>query len=563
MNHWITDLPLSSVSKHSGSAWFLFHFLRLLGWKLEAECDTASITVCSHITDGCMDDAGIANWSTVGTATRAKSDAQKYSGYRSLTFTTSATGDGVQSASFVSMEASKAYVFTIWVWNNCGHQLKVYIDNGNGSYVLAGAVPDNGGVWTKYQFSYTSHSTVTACKFKIVSEDGTVSAEQVYVDSASTCRSWYEARIRGSGTDGVIETGNNTFSTASYSFTDADITTERFVCLVDLTHVGNSGIYKVLSRTGTKAILDIRDDGTSFLTAATGLAFRILDPTDIPVAGPTSVGGSGSGFCLESPHSSKWRWKHRLASIYIYGADYGLDRWASSPENCALNTDTFQFYTDDQRSTSRYIALDKSEVYRPAAADYYGCVGLLISSPVHPIRFSLLTDGETFTLGTFRYAGATQVHTAFFMGFLGDARRPFSDTFVHLQQKDGTAQVVSLYFNNLTYAWTYWGCAFGKYGLAAQTCLASAGMGTGTVTTEGMTNAKANPWSGKESIRPFMAFVDWAGLLGQFSLIESTNQNFGHCRTNLALWSPFGTNKEWFHAFQGLCYAWHGRGVVI
>ena len=564
MRHWITDVQLVTQGQYDSgsqtSAWYVFHFLRLLDWKIVAECDNSSITVCSHITDGCMDDAGVTNWSVVGTATRAKSDVQKYSGYRSLTFTTAATGDGIQSASFVSMAASKVYVFTVWVWNNCGHQLKVYIDNGNGSYALAGVVPDNGGVWTKYQFGYTSHSTVTNCKFKIVSEDGTVSAGQVYVDSCYTYRSLFEAAICGSGTDGVIEAGNNKFSSASYTFTSADILAAyRVVCFVDLVNEGNSGIYKIIGLDGTKAILDIRDDGTSFLAAATGLAFRVLDRADIP----NGLTSPGVGFCLESPHESKWRWKFRCAyGSWGYGSSIGSGAWASSPEDCALNIDTFQFYTLEQRSTSRYFMPDTGGV----TGSPTGMYGLPWTNSLTQVahKFYFLTDGLTYIFGVHRRIGP-DVQGAWLMGFLGDAYMEFKDTFVHLQQQLGTAVATdTLQFSTADYCWSYYGSGFSptRNGRSVQASLGSAGFGTAAGVTEYMTNAKANPWSGVEPIRPFFVFLDWPGNLGAFSVMESTNQNFGHCRANLPLWAPFGGSRDWFHTKNGLCIAWHGREVA-
>ena len=554
MKHWVTDLSLYTQggvdSGCTTSAWYMFHLLRLLNWSIVAECDNTSITACSHIPDGCLDDPGVTNWAVVGTATRAKSDVQFYAGYRSLTFTTVATGDGVQSAVFTAMEASQAYVISVVAWNNCGHQLRVYVDNGNGSWASVGYIPDNAGVWTRYQFSYTSHTVVTACKFKVVDEAGVVSSGQVYLDSVYTARSWFDAKLRGSGTDGVIESSNNKFSSASYTFTDADITAQRNVCLVDLVNAGNSGIYRVIGRDGTKAILDIRDDGTTFLLAATGLAFRILDRTDIPPY------NNGAGFCLESPHVTKWRWKYRVSGgTWSSGNWSAQGRWASSPEACQLNTDTFQFYKA-QRSTSRNLAPDVTGTNDIGVFDCYGLFGPRGS--VSPNRFYAVTDGETYVLGLHR----ATYPAAWFIGFLGDEYRKFEDTFVHMQEYyTASASADTLHFTSNARGWACGGCAFGARGLAAKSSIGSAGFGISTETTEYMTNAKANPWSTKESIRPFLVFVDWDGLLGEFATIESTNHDFGHCRSNLTVWNPFGATKEWFHAKSGLCIAWHGRGV--
>lgn len=555
MRHWLTDISLYCTLGSDGgfatNAWYMFHFLRVLDWKTIAECDNTSITVCSHIPDGCLDDTGVTNWIVVGTATREKSTAQVFAGYRCLTFTTAATGDGVQSAVFTSMVISKPYVLSLWVWNNCGHALSVYVNNGSGSYVLAGSVPHNAGVWTRYQFSYTSHTVVTACRFKLVDEVGTVSAGQVYVDQVYTAQPSYETAIRGSGTDGVVEAGNNKFSSGSYSFTDADVTALRAVCFADLVNEGNSGIYRIIGRDGTKAVLDIKDDGTNYLVAATGLTFRVLDKADIPAS------NSGAGFCIESPHETKWRWKFRMNYVDTGYGYVNQGKWASSPEDCSINVDTFQFYKQ-HRSTARNTVPDISIMNSPIwSSDYFGLDGN--RNAATPSRFYAVTDGETYVLGLLRGT----YPAAYFMGFFGDTYRSFEDTFFHFQEipYSQVGYGDTLLFTNTQRAWASYGVGFGHKGSGMRACLGSAGFGISTGVTEYMTNAKANPWGGKEAIRPFIAFLDVDGVGGEFATIEATNHDFGHCRSNLTLWNHFGTGKEWFHAKSGLCIAWHGRGV--
>jgi len=562
MRHWITDVPMYPIVGYDGAqsgAWFLFHFLRVLDWDLVAECDTVNAT-SNHVVDGSMDADNVTNWSVVGTATRSKSTEQIHEGYRSLTFTAAAVGDGIQSAVFTNMEASQVYSFSMWVWNNTGHALSCYVDRGNGSWALLGSVANNAGVWTRSRWSWTSHTVVTACKFKLVDEVGTVGSGQVYVGSVYTTRSWFESKIRGSGIDGVVEAGNNKFVSASYSFTDSDIT-NGFVCFVDRATEGNSGIYRIVGRDGAKAILDIRDDATNFLTAAVDLTFRVLNNLDVQ---PRLATGSSSmaGYCLESPHSSKWRFKYRARWGY-YPPNPGIlhcpGQWASSPDRCDLNVDTFQFYKQ-KRSTARSLELDTGPTGW-SAQGMFGTYGADAYS-----RYYCVTDGETYFLGLHRLP-TSAYHSAYLIGFLGDNYIPQTDTFVHMQQHlndtnaDLNYPVDSLVFTDVNSGWAARGCGFGKRGLAARACVGSAGYGLSTSVTEYMTNAKANPWSGKESVRPVFAFVDYNGVLGEFASIESTIHDFGHCRANLPTWSHFGTNKEWFHAKSGLCIAWHGRGV--
>jgi len=572
MKHWISGVPCYlSVGGHSAGPhhgeWYLFHFLRLLGWDLVAECDTTNDT-CNHIPDGAMEALNVTSWSAVGTATRSKSVLQLHDGYQSLTFTTAASGDGIQSASFLSMDASQLYSFSMWCWNNSGHSLNAYIDTGNGSWVLLGAVADNSGVWTRHRWTWTSHTTVTACRFKLVDEAGTVSAGQVYVDSIYTTRSWFEQKVRGQGTDGVVETGNNKFSSGSYAFSVADLTAKRVVCFVDLVNEGNSGVYEIDSLDGTKAVLRLQDDLTSFLVAATGLSFRVLDKADIP---NTWVGSAGAaGFCLESPHATKWRWKCRFCWYRTgSGGDYYVGgSYTSAPESCELNVDNFRFHFK-QRSTTK-ILFPESETNWTADQLHVSQNHRGLGSLGAYTRFYAVTDGETYFLGLHNMLDGG-AGSAFFMGFLGDNYLPFEDTYTHIQQGPNyipasglnpTNRHNSLIFTLSQDSWCAFCATFAPNGLASLSCLASAGYGTAALVTETMTNAKPNPWSGKESIRPFMLFTDWDGVLGRFGVIESTNQDFGHCRANLAKWTPFGASREWLHAANGVCIAWHGRPVA-
>jgi len=51
--------------------------------------------------------------------------------------------------------------------------------------------------------------------------------------------------------------------------------------------------------------------------------------------------------------------------------------------------------------------------------------------------------------------------------------------------------------------------------------------------------------------------------LDEFLAIESTNHDFGNCRSSLTLWNPFVVTKEWFHSKSGFGITWHGLGVQL
>lgn len=562
MNHWFSDILMTAAAPRGGYdffPWLMFHFLRLAGWTLVAERGGATINT---ITDGSMDANNVTSWSAVGTATREKSTTQVYAGYRSLTFTTLASGDGVQSAVFTGMSASTKHALSLMLWNNCGHNLTVYVDTGTGSWTSLGTVATNGGVWTRHRWTFTAHSAVTVCKVKIVDEAGTVSSGQVYLDSVyctQSCNYWEDSPV-GSGTDGVIESGNNKFSSASYSFTDTDVTNGRYVCLYDPTNLGNSGVYLVSGRDGAKAILSIRAGSGEYLTAATGLAFRVLDKANWP-SGEVALNAQRSGICLESPHSTKWRWKvHHYWTHWGSGSYSCYGMFASAPGPCGLNVDTFLFYKDSP-STTRNLADDS------AVGTVYGWgVGLRDTGTQH--RLTMITDAETFILGVARPVSPVYP-SAFLMGFIGDNVRDLDETFVHMMKLGILTSQESrqeLRFDYQSYSWCYAGASFGRdiggSGLALASCIASAGYGGGTATPEGQTNAKANPFSSEEVVRPLIVIGDWNAEQGEYTFMEASNHNFGHCRQNLTTWTPFGTSREWQHMTVGLCIAWHGRQVT-
>lgn len=571
--HWITDLytvhatnphyGVSHISTNHQTTFYLFHLLRLMGWKLIAECDYPSVT--PHVTDGSMEAANVTSWTAVGTATRAKSIANYHDGSQSLTFTTLASGDGIQSANFALMTASKPFRLCFWIYNSCGHNLTCYVDTGNGSWTLLGTMASN-SAWTRYEWGYTTHTSVTAVRFKVVDEAGTVSAGQVYLDTVYTSISYYEQAINGSGTDGVIETSNNTFSSASYTFTSADVTNSRKLVIYDPNNAGNSGVYTIIGLSGAKAIVELRCTGTYYLTAATGIAFRVVSPTPTGTYGVNggsvwSAGdiGAGNGFLIESPHSSAWRLKVRYCWTYYSSTDqhFGNARWTSSPGPCEIDIETFRFFKK-QRSTSRNFMPDSTYGYGPT--DVHGSRAAERSTSGDGRFSALIADNGSYLFLLFRTTAG--YNDAVLIGYVGDNYLDTSETFVHIQGASDYTVGNVLAFTSASSTWHYYGCSFMSEGLAFQTSIGSVGYGASTAVAEAMTNAKANPYSSEEYVRPMFFFCDWPGVQGRFRTIESQLLTIGHCRQNLTTFAPFGSSLEWFHAINGLCFKWHGRQVI-
>lgn len=351
MYHWIRDMKLPYQALYGnlgyGEVGFaIYHFLRTAGWTWLYECDGNRDG--SHCLDASMEAEGTSNWTAAGTATLTKTTATKHMQSKSLSVKSNAVSDGVQSAALPDLN-TWTYKLKLWAYNNSGQAWEVQADDGSGSFSTVGTIPSD-GAWTLYEFNLP-YAAGGSRYFKIL--DVNNSQGTIYLDSIMVFFPWAEQGITGedlSATpDGEILNGNE-FHSASFDFSTE---TDHWLCVWDPTNVGNSGVYRISGATGSDAVLDLRAGGTPALTSQTGLRWRVVDPASSPNicrTTDTTTSEVWSGWGLESPHSSKWRFFLRygrrdfeqssfisIASCAADG-DFDVERWgfvesAASSEN--------------------------------------------------------------------------------------------------------------------------------------------------------------------------------------------------------------------------------------
>jgi hypothetical protein len=193
MKHWIRDLRITLAANTRGQGqidYVLFHFLRTAGWAWLWECDGYAGDDPNRVPDGNMEAAGTGSYTALGGgASIAKVATPLRSGTQALQVVSSAANEGVETSVFTSMENVTQYHVSIWAYNNSGDAWDVDIDTGIGSYANLGTIPDNGGVWTLYHFSFTS-AVSGSRKLRVVDANSTL--DEVYISDIHVFRSYFE-----------------------------------------------------------------------------------------------------------------------------------------------------------------------------------------------------------------------------------------------------------------------------------------------------------------------------------------------------------------------------------
>lgn len=317
--HYIRDHLLPEISDPSAyeynaavHMWILYHLLRCMGWEWLWQCDGQNDTP-NPILDADMEASGTSDWAAVGTGALAKDTGEKHQGAQSLKVTSNAANDGVEDAAFTVINGS-AYWISIWVFNDSGDSWNFDVDNGGG-YVTAGSIPDNGGTWTRYEFTYNS-SAVTN-KFRVVDNNNTQG--DIYLDDAVAFLETFEKSEEESGTDGDVQNGDE-FNSTVYTFVAGDI--GKTLCFYDPVNPLNTGAYEIAGVNAGNAVLDLRVGGAETLTNTSvgTLVWRMIDYSDGTtglIIGATAFANAseGAGVGLQSPHSSGWRWFWRWKAV--------------------------------------------------------------------------------------------------------------------------------------------------------------------------------------------------------------------------------------------------------
>jgi len=538
--HYIRDLliprrPAADYSAaHMIGSYVLFHYLRVMGWEWLWECDTQQNTA-NHCPDGSMKAPHTTIWTALGTASLSKDASEKHQGLYGLEVDSSAVNDGVRSALLTYMENSVLYYVVLWASNDTGSAWNVDVDDGSGSFSNMGTIPDNSGTWTKYVFSFTSHTSGNRY-VRVVDNNG--SSGTIYIDDLNIFRSWFEYRgVDQSGSDGDVQNGDE-FSSSGYTFVSGDI--GKVVVFYDPSNLGNSGAYTIDSINAGNAVLTLRMGGSETLinTSVGNLEWRLLDLTQAPISAYTTGGGSisesGAGWGLESPHASGWRlfFRHRA----ILGSNPRSIMTWSSPTNAEYDIQTGEFMGYEPST------------YRPRGESYdyaglgsvdgwflVGNGGTTAALETHKRLYAMVSSGGEFVGVMMRTVpeSTNNIHGVF--GVSGtDVRHTARESFVHLAKRNGgnsaTNEVDFGIFSNDgacgTDEATMPPCALGFWNVS--------------IVTSQDSNNQANPFSDEESLQRPVVLRDYDGSYGFYSEKEfDVEDALWCCRSNLGEFTPF------------------------
>jgi len=541
MLHYIRDLLI--LDRPSGDydgnvmqgSYVFYHFLRVMGWTWLWECDSQSDPP-NHCPDGDMEEDDAATWLALGTgpAVLTKDSATKHQGYNALEVDSQGNADdGVRSAALTNMEDSTVYRLALWASNNTGSAWNVDVDDGSGSFANVGTVPNNGGTWTLYHFTFTTNAGGTRYVRVL---DNNATGGNLYLDDINVFRSWFEYNLDNSGSDGDVQNGDE-FSSSGYSFVAGDI--NKVLVFYDPSNLGNSGAYTINSVNAGNAVLTLRMGGSETLinTAVGNLEWRLLDMTAAPttayVAGGGSASESGAGWGLESSHASKWRlfFRHRATNG---STERCVATWSSPIEAEFSSVDGHILEYEPSTLRPRGDIFNWSGI---STTDGWYLVGTggnntnenarlyaMVASGGEFVSFCSrpTTAGASNAVGLFGVTGADSLHTA-------------RESFVHMAKRNNPLSAGDEADFDVF-------AADGACG-TDETLMPPAAFGfwnTDEVTFQ-ESDCKANPFSGDEFLQRPIVLRDYDGSYGHYSEKEfDVEDAIWACRSNLTEWAPFG-----------------------
>lgn len=565
MKHWIRDLQITFATNTRGQGqidYVLYHFLRVAGWEWLWECDGYAGNDPSRVPDGNMEAVGVGSWTALGGASLAKVATPLRSGERALHVDSTAVSSGVESSALTSMENTTEYHVAIWAWNDSGQPWDVDVDTGTG-YTNVGVVPDNGGVWTLYHFTFTS-AAAGVRKLRVV--DSSASLGEIYISDIHVFRSYFEFNPSDAwegGVDGTI-TNPDQFSSGSYLFVLADV--GKVVCVWDTANLGNSGAYKIVSVGAGVATLDLRS-GTAALTTQSGLRWRMINLSAAP---ENAVGGNlaerGAGFGLQSPHASKHR-------VFVRQAQYGptnpyLDAigvWGS-PEDTDFDFSTGTFYKNgpsSQRDKQAPYALPTSAT-NPWIDTHVFVAG---AETAGARRLFLMTDddGSFVTMVVWDQTGGSgPSHDCLLVGQLGaDAQHPGVEEwalFARWEYWFLSTYSTGIFFDANVRRFCRSGTVIGPDGLAKDALWGQLGIGTTSDDVVRQSNAGPNRWSGEEWVhRPIIVRDPYGD--GNSPSERDADVGVYQGRQNMVGLSTFDS-ANYLHFTAGLVWEWSGEAVL-
>lgn len=552
MKHYIRDLNLSSYVEDNDRAqcaasFSIFHFLRNAGWTWLWECD-GQLDTPGHCPDGNMEDSGVTNW-TVSGGTRVKDTTTVHTGTQSLKWSSTSSGQTLQSANFTNTTTGRDYEQVIWVYNNSGQSYSLDVYNGSSLSGSPVSLPSN-GAWTSYRISFTKAAPGSA--YMVVNSPGGAGSYDIHIDSCMTFESFFEygPGMIAEYSDGQIFASNE-FNSASYSFTGADV--GRHVVIWDPTNLGNSGIYEITS-VATNATLDFRAGGAETLTTATGLSWRLIDINEAPKTEVTSANESACGWGLQSPDTSGMRlfMRHREDGGTL---NKFIVLW-SSPEDSDFNVLDGNFYANAVTSQRR---TDTYQWSKSTSQNLYNWVASVNASTTSARLYLMTDDDGTFVAVALRL-DTTALH-GFLVGYTG-AAADFStiETWVMFAPYNSATQSTNNWLHeNDTYRMFNRGlCVEGGQSVTAGALVY--GCKSNSIEPVQMTNAKANPFDSEEWLQPLIFFrnKEYAGYRhGE----KECDVGVYLGRQNMTDFTTFDSDNYFFFK-SGTVWDWPGISVI-
>lgn len=549
-DHYLPEITDPDSYEYSAvrSVWTMYHLLRCMGWTWLWECHGQ--TDDPHgVPDGDMAASGVTSWTAIGTAVPSKDTTTKHQNAQSLKIESKALNDGVESATFAGITGGYEYKLMIWAANDSGAAWNVDVDNGGG-YANVGTIPDNSGVWTKYIFSYTPSGTTN--KFKVYDNNNTQSI--INIDDAHSFLNIFEYNYDQIGTDGDVQNGDE-FHSASYSFVAGDI--NKTVVFYDPINSNNTGAYTIGAVSAGNAVLNLRVGGAETLTntAVGNLSWRLVAPiTKGPQIGVSNYANAteGSGFGLQSPHSSGWRmfWRAKL----VTGA--GTKNWHiwTAPIDSEFSVVSGMFTNGPSVFGGRFKKYLWAETQVSMMTG-----GLTISVGGHRFYAMIAADGSFLAWAGRPETGVLTVSMYGMLGILSDDPE-YTERERFFEFCKGTTG--GTYEQSLANQ----AQAFGNNGMCGtETDLMYnariAGMSTVTYLPVTDTDSRNNPYSSRAWIYPLIALRGWdnTGPYGEM-VLDREDALFGS-RSNLTQWGTFDSHG-YLHLTNGIIWKWSGISVL-
>ena len=450
-------------------------------------------------------------------------------------------------------------LYELVIWGAANENFDVEVDDGSGLFSGVGVIPDNGSVFTMYRFQFSAVGPswgYSPIKIRFLSQG----AGTLYVGGISVHRSLFEMpSLLKEGTDGIL-TNPDEFSTAG-SYTPGQVDVGKHLFVWDPTNNANSGCYVILTDLGGGSVqLNLRSGSASFVTQS-GLTWRIaylrnVRNTDMPDWHKTA------GFGLESPHSSSWRWFLRQNQGDVQSLK-SSEMWLS-PEDTDFDVSSGHFYKNGpsvMRSRARVWnrQLGSSGI-NEFMHTWRGPYSYVAASTV--TRTFIMTDEDCSFFIFVHYDSVSGYHGCHLNGYLGsDAQHPGIMACFQFARWEEIGSTNEIYMDGYPYRFGGFGTGFDERGLAQRATLGQLGYGGSIDSVLKQTNAKANPFSGKEWAHSLFVGLD-PERVGNAGGEMDSNCGVYQCRLGVSADLSTFDSDQYLHISSGLIIEWMGETLL-